>query len=99
MYLHGAATNEAVVSYGPAYGDAFYYQDGRGNATHVVDGGNNLIERMTYFVSGQPTFWDRWGNWISGSGVDTRFLFKGAMFVPGPDIYEEKAEGVSPLGK
>jgi RHS repeat-associated protein len=88
MYLHGAAVNEVVGGYGPAYGDAFYFQDGRGNVTHVTGPGNNVIERVNYFVSGQPSFFDRWGNWMPGSSLDTRFLFQGALFVPGPEIYD-----------
>lgn len=81
MYFHGAATNEIVASYGPAYGDAFYFQDGRGNVTHLTGPWNNVIERYTYFVSGQP-------NYLSGNSMHNRFLFQGALFVPEAEIYD-----------
>ena len=89
MYLHGAAMNEVVGSYGPAWGDAFYFQDGRGDVTHVTGPSNNIIEHYTYFPAfGQPTIDDGYGNLRSSSILDNRFLFKGALFVPGPDIYD-----------
>jgi len=89
MYFHGAAPNEIVGSYGPAYGDVFYFQDGRGNVTHATGPGNNVLEHYTYFpMFGQPTIDDGYGNLRSGSSLDNRFLFKGALFVPGPDIYD-----------
>ena len=81
MYFHGATVNEIVGSYGPAYGDAFYFQDGRGNVTHLTGPSNNVLERYTYFVSGQP-------NYLVTSGMNNRFLFKGALFVAGPEIYD-----------
>ena len=52
MYFHGGATNEIVASYGPAYGDAFYFQDGRGNVTHLTGPWNNVIERYTLLYLG-----------------------------------------------
>ena len=81
MYFYGVAANEIVGSYGPAYGDAFYFQDGRGNVTHLTGPSNNVIEHYTYFVSGQPTY-------LSGNSMDNRFLFEGALYVPEAEIYD-----------
>jgi RHS repeat-associated protein len=89
LYFWGAASNEIVISWGPAYGDVTYFQDGRGNVTHLTGPGNNVIEHYTYFpLFGQPTIDDGYGNLRGSSIVDNRFLFKGALFVPGPDIYD-----------
>jgi RHS repeat-associated protein len=64
-----------------AYGDAFYFQDGRGNVTHLTGPSNNVIEHYNYFVSGQPTY-------LSGNSMDNRFLFEGALYVPEAEIYD-----------
>ncbi|HZE57539.1 MAG TPA: RHS repeat-associated core domain-containing protein [Chthoniobacterales bacterium] len=88
MYLHGGATNELAVSWGPAYGDVYYFQDGRGNTTHLTDDSNNVIEHYTYYVSGQPSYFDGNNNSISGSLVSNRFLFGGAQLVPQTEIYD-----------
>jgi RHS repeat-associated protein len=88
MYFHGTATNEIVASYEPAYGDVFYFQDGRGNVTHLTGPANNVVERINYFVSGQPTFLNGNGAWIPASNYDSRFLFEGALYVPEAEIYD-----------
>jgi len=88
MYLHGGATNEIAVSWGPAYGDTYYFQDGRGNTTHLTDDSNNVIEHYTYYVSGQPSYFDGNNNSMSGSLVSNRFLFGGAQLVPQTEIYD-----------
>ena len=83
-YLHGAGTNEIVGSFdGPSFAAAFYFYDGRGNTTHLTNSSNTVIERYTYLVSGQPSYFD--GNiGRSSSSVDNRFLFKGALYLPAP---------------
>jgi RHS repeat-associated protein len=83
MYFYGATANEIVCSTGPAYADTFYFQDGRGNVTHLTGPTHNLIERITYFVAGQPNIVH-----LSGPSMDNRFLFEGALYVPEAQMYD-----------
>jgi RHS repeat-associated protein len=58
----------------------FYFHDGRGNVSHLVNSSNTVVQHYTYFVSGQPTSWM--------SGPSNRFLFQGALYEPEPQIYD-----------
>ena len=83
-YLQGANQNEMVAAFdGNVYSNHWYWQDGRGNTSHITGDNAYLLERYTYDLSGAPTFYDEWGNerW-GGSVYDTRFLFAGSQYCP-----------------
>jgi RHS repeat-associated protein len=87
-YLFGGATNEVVVSFGSGYQNYFYFQDGRGNSSHLTDNANVLIERYTYDLNGSVSYLDGNNTPITGSVADNRFLFAGAILLPETNLYD-----------
>ena len=87
-YLFGGATNEVMVSFGVGYQNYFYFQDGRGNTSHLTDNANVLIERYTYDLNGSASIFDGNNNSIGISSVDNRFLFAGAILLPETGLYD-----------
>src|SRR5437868_14979446 len=69
------------------YTTHWFWQDGRGNTSHITGDNAYLLERYTYDLSGAPKFYDEWGNerW-GGSVYDTRFLFAGSQYQPETEI-------------
>jgi RHS repeat-associated protein len=71
------------------FANHWYWQDGRGNTSHITGDPGNLLERYTYDLSGAPKFYDEWGSerW-GGSVYDTRFLFAGSQYLPDTGLYD-----------
>jgi RHS repeat-associated protein len=88
FYLHGAQTDELVARFGGAYGTTWYCQDGRGNISHLVGDGNEVLERYTYGLTGGPQFFDPSGNGRSQSAWDNRFLFQGREYLKETGLYD-----------
>jgi hypothetical protein len=76
-YLQGAQQNEMVAAFdGGVYTTHWFWQDGRGNTSHITGDNAYLLERYTYDLSGAPKFYDEWGNErLGGSVYDARFLY------------------------
>jgi RHS repeat-associated protein len=97
-YLEGANQNEMVAAFdGNVYSNHWYWQDGRGNTSHITGDNAYLLERYTYDLSGAPTFYDEWDNerW-GGSVYDTRFLFAGSQYLPETGLYDMRNRFYSP---
>jgi RHS repeat-associated protein len=74
---------------GGVYSNHWFWQDGRGNTSHITGDNAYLFERYTYDLSGAPKFYDEWGNErFGGSAYDTRFLFGGSKYLPDAGLYE-----------
>lgn len=86
-YLFGGASNELVVSFGSGYPNYWYFQDGRGNTSHLTDNEHIVIERYTYTFDGRVSYSDG-NNSIPSSLVDNRFLFAGAILLPETQLYD-----------
>jgi len=87
--LFGANQNEMVAAFdGNVYSNHWYWQDGRGNTSHITGDPGNLLERYTYDLNGLPRFYDEWGTERSASAYDTRFLFAGSQFLPDINLYD-----------
>jgi RHS repeat-associated protein len=97
-YLQGANQNEMVVAFdGGVYSNQWYWQDGRGNTSHITGDNAYLLERYTYDLSGAPKFYDEWGNErFGGSVYDTRFLFAGSQYLPETGLYDMRNRFYSP---
>ena len=97
-YLQGANQNEMVAAFdGNVYSNHWYWQDGRGNTSHITGDNAALLERYTYDLSGAPTFYDEWGNErLGGSVYDTRFLFAGSQYLPETGLYDMRNRFYSP---
>jgi RHS repeat-associated protein len=88
FYLHGARTDELVARFGGAYGTTWYCQDGRGNTSHLVGDGNEVLERYKYGLAGEPQIFDPSGNARSQSAWDNRFLFQGREYLKETGLYD-----------
>lgn len=86
-YLFGGSVNELVVSFGSGYQNYWYFQDGRGNTSHLTDNEHAVIERYTYSFDGRVSYFNG-SNPIDGSSVDNRFLFAGAILLPETQLYD-----------
>ena len=97
-YLQGANQNELVAAFdGGVYSNHWYWQDGRGNTSHITGDNAALLERYTYDLSGAPTFYDEWDNErFGGSVYDTRFLFAGSQYLPETGLYDMRNRFYSP---
>jgi RHS repeat-associated protein len=74
---------------GGVYTNHWFWQDGRGNTSHITGDNAYLLERYTYDLSGAPKFYDEWGNErFGGSVYDTRFLFAGSQYLPDTGLYD-----------
>ena len=58
----------------------FYYQDNRGNTSHVTDATGHLLERYTYSAFGTPSFFTPSGAQIASSAYGIRHLFQGQLW-------------------
>ena len=98
-YLQGANQNEMVAAFdGNVYSNHWYWQDGRGNTSHITGDNAALLERYTYDLSGAPTFYDEWDNErFGGSVYDTRFLFAGSQYLPETGLYDMRNRFYSPV--
>jgi RHS repeat-associated protein len=87
-----------VVAFdGGVYSNQWYWQDGRGNTSHITGDNAYLLERYTYDLSGAPKFYDEWGNErFGGSVYDTRFLFAGSQYLPETGLYDMRNRFYSP---
>jgi hypothetical protein len=71
-YLYGAEQNEMVAAFdGGVYSNHWFWQDGRGNTSHITGDAANLFERYTYDLSGTPSFYDENGWERAESAYDT----------------------------
>jgi RHS repeat-associated protein len=97
-YLQGANQNEMVAAFdGNVYSNHWYWQDGRGNTSHITGDNAALLERYTYDLSGAPKFYDEWDNErFGGSVYDTRFLFAGSQYLPETGLYDMRNRFYSP---
>jgi RHS repeat-associated protein len=98
-YLQGANQNEMVAAFdGGVYTNHWFWQDGRGNTSHITGDAANLFERYTYDLSGAPKFYDEWDNErFGGSVYDTRFLFAGSQYLPETGLYDMRNRFYSPV--
>jgi RHS repeat-associated protein len=98
-YLQGANQNEMVAAFdGGVYTTHWFWQDGRGNTSHITGDAANLFERYTYDLSGAPKFYDEWDNErLGGSVYDTRFLFAGSQYLPETGLYDMRNRFYSPV--
>ena len=88
-YLNGAQQNEMVAAFdGNVYGTHWYWQDGRGNTSHITGDNNYLLERYTYDLEGRPAFYHPQGFAMMASNYDTRFLFAGSLYIPEANLYD-----------
>ncbi len=77
----------------------FCQQDGNGNVTHLTIA-TAAVEKYRYDAFGKPTFYNRWGDAISGTAFSNRFLFTGREYAPRFSIYEYRARAYNPkLGR
>ena len=97
-YLQGANQNEMVAAFdGGVYTTHWFWQDGRGNMSHITGDNAALLERYTYDLSGAPKFYDEWGNErFGGSVYDARFLFAGSQYLPETGLYDMRNRFYSP---
>src|SRR5438067_12877064 len=97
-YLQGAYQNEMVAAFdGGVYTNHWFWQDGRGNTSHITGDNAYLLERYTYDLSGAPKFYDEWGNErLGGSVYDARFLFAGSQYLPETGLYDMRNRFYSP---
>jgi RHS repeat-associated protein len=87
-YLFGGAVNELVVSFGSGYPNYWYFQDGRGNTSHLTDNEHAVIERYTYSFDGRVSYFNANNESIPTSSFDNRFLFAGAILLPETMLYD-----------
>jgi RHS repeat-associated protein len=69
----------------------YYFQDARGNVTHLTNSSNVLIERYTYDLNGTVGYFDGNvgnGNSMTSSSVGNRFLFAGTILLPEANLYD-----------
>jgi RHS repeat-associated protein len=75
VYLY--AGNQIIENVTMGY---FYYQDNRGNTTHVTDATGHLLERYTYSAFGSPSFFNPAGTQLASSAYGIRHLFQGQLW-------------------
>jgi hypothetical protein len=73
---------------GNVYGTHWYWQDGRGNTSHITGDNNYLLERYTYDLEGRVTYNSPQGWQSLSSNYDTRFLFAGSQYIPQANLYD-----------
>jgi RHS repeat-associated protein len=96
-YLNGAQQNEMVAAFdGNVYGTHWYWQDGRGNTSHITGDNNYLLERYTYDLEGRVTYNSPQGWQSLSSNYDTRFLFAGSLYIPQVNLYDMRNRYYSP---
>lgn len=67
----------------------WYYQDGRGNTSHVGNDSGALLERYTYHYAGNANIYDPAGNpRPNGSAYANRFLFQGRDYSSELGLYD-----------
>jgi RHS repeat-associated protein len=66
----------------------WFYQDGRGNTSHLADDTGALIERNTYDLGGKPYFWNASGGSVSASVSNNRFLYNGRDYSSLTKLYD-----------
>lgn len=85
-YIHGAATDEMVSRFQGGFPTRYYYQDGRGNTTHLTGDLNYIQERYTYGFAGNVFIYNATGG--TQSTTDNRFLFTGRDYMPETGVYD-----------
>jgi RHS repeat-associated protein len=88
MYFYGGKTDELACAFGGVQPNSWVVQDGRGNVSHIFNDSNNLVERYTYGLAGEPQIRDGSGNLRSESAVENRFLFQGRDYLKEGAIYD-----------
>jgi RHS repeat-associated protein len=88
IYFYGGKTDELACAFGGTQPNSWVVQDGRGNVSHIFNDSNNLVERYTYGLAGEPQIWDGSGNSRSESAVENRFLFQGRDYLKEGAIYD-----------
>jgi RHS repeat-associated protein len=87
-YIDGAGMDEKVRRTGGST-TLWYYQDGRGNTTHLADDTGTLSERYTYDLAGTVRVYDPNGNIrTAGSFYANRFLFHGRDYSSDLGLYD-----------
>jgi RHS repeat-associated protein len=81
---------------GNVYGTHWYWQDGRGNTSHITGDNNYLLERYTYDLEGRVTYNSPQGWQSLSSNYDTRFLFAGSQYIPQANLYDMRNRYYSP---
>jgi RHS repeat-associated protein len=88
VYFYGGKTDELACAFGGVQPNSWVVQDGRGNVSHIFNDSNNLVERYTYGLAGEPQIRDGSGNPRSESAVENRFLFQGRDYLKEGAIYD-----------
>jgi RHS repeat-associated protein len=88
IYFYGGKTDELACAFGGVQPNSWVVQDGRGNVSHIFNDSNNLVERYTYGLAGEPQIRDASGNPRSESAVENRFLFQGRDYLKEGAIYD-----------
>jgi RHS repeat-associated protein len=84
-YLQGAGMDEMVARFGPSNANRiWYYQDGRGNTSHVADDTGALIETYTYDLGGKPFITTATGK----TSPHNRFLYNGRDYSSFTELYD-----------
>lgn len=87
-YIQGAGVDEMVRRTGGST-TLWYYQDGRGNTSHLADDSGNLKERYTYDHAGTKKVYDPAGNPRPGGSIfANRFLFQGRDYSAELGLYD-----------
>jgi RHS repeat-associated protein len=99
-YINGAGSDEMVRRTG-SNTTLWYYQDGRGNTSHLANDSGSLLERYTYDYAGTPKTYDPAGNARpAGSAYANRFLFQGRDYSSELGLYDNRNRIYSPnLGR
>jgi RHS repeat-associated protein len=84
-YLQGAGMDEMVARFGANNANRiWYYQDGRGNTSHVADDTGALVETYTYDLGGKPFITTAAGKTSPGN----RFLYNGRDYSSFTSLYD-----------
>ncbi len=98
-YLHGAGSDELIsmTRGGQTY---YFFQDGRGNTSHVANTAGQLIERYEYDVHGTPLIYAPGRTQRTASAYGVRHLFQGRDYLKETSLYDYRNRFYSPeLGR
>jgi RHS repeat-associated protein len=88
-YLHGNGVDEMVARFGTNNANRiWYYQDGRGNTSHLANDGGALVESYKYDLGGKPFFFNGSGGSILASAYSNRFLYNGRDYSSLTNMYD-----------
>lgn len=86
--IYGAGPDEIMARWDSSGQASIYKQDQHGNVVAVLDPSGDVTEKYTYDAFGQPTIFDKNGNWRSVSAIGNRFMFQGREYLSELGIYD-----------